>query len=188
MNKILKIIFIVLFVVLIGEVVYLFSSSYGIKTTTENVIPTATPVLLTATPIITKRDLTTDMTQFITEFVNNELVNKLYIVSEFKGKIISLQDQNVSPPPPSASPNSQYQPLLLITLEKDTLEKDKRENPKINFYFNDKELSILKIKRQNEGENIELGTQDLKVGQEIIVRETWDLIKNNISSYEVTIL
>ena len=196
MNKLLKIVFIILLMALLGEMGYYLYSFYGVKTGSEGKSTTTVPTLAptvslttpTSTPIITKRNLKTDITQFVMEVVNNGLIDKSYIVSEYKGKIISLQDQNVSPPPPSASPNSQYQPLLLITLEKDTLEKDKRENPKINFYFNDKELLILKIKRQANGENIELGVQDLKVGQEVMIRETWDLIKNNISSYEITIL
>ena len=82
MNNFLKIIFAILFIVLVGEVVYFLYSFYGVKKDTANVTPTMTPALPTTTPALAKEGFSTkwggrQVDRVIQEKVVNDISKKI---------------------------------------------------------------------------------------------------------------
>ncbi len=184
MNKILKVIFVILFVILIGELAYLaYSNWYGNNAKSNS---TAVPSSAPTTNVITTSSAVTEAGESfsneenlanITAFIKEGLVDKAYFINEIKGNIIKLQDKGIEPP---FKTKPAYQPELFIQLEINR--NGKQFKP--GLYFDKEELSTLTITKQNT----KVSPQNLEIGQTIVIKENWDLIKQAVTSYEITIL
>jgi len=147
-------------------------------------VPSLTPTkvpLPTQNSIFTKNDLSNeDVFARLNFLIDKEAVISSHFINEYNGKIVKLENKDIVSP---FKGNPDYQPELSILLE--TVNNSNKFS--YTLYFDKEELSFLNVKKQN-GDSSNVTYQDLKEGQNIVVQETWDLIKKKISDYKITIL
>lgn len=179
MNKILKVILVTFLIILAGEVFYYFYSFYGGKTDNK-----ATNSITTIPTLIPTNGFSIKGCLINTgDLINQDVLSLSYLSDEFKrGNILNITNiKDLNSPFPNTYPN--YHPVYFIKLETE----DEKKN-KFAFYFDQTELSNLIVKKQNGNKIDVLSFKDLKEGQTVIIKETWDLIKKKITNYEITIL
>jgi len=168
-NKILPAIFVILFFVLIGEVVYLFLTSKNNQP--QNISPSVVNVTGNNKKETQRNGIqaVNDQTVENIKMFNKEVIRSSILENQFQGKIIEIKKE------------PQGQKVDFSYVLKIRIKGNKETN---SFYFNDQEVNKIKIKNENNY----LSVDDLKVGDEIIINERLDLLKDinaNLISLEI---
>lgn len=173
-EKILKVVFFILVVVLITEIGYLFYSSNK-KNQLNTIIPSTTPPpLVDVNEQQTKRDgiqALNDQTVENIKNLNKGVTKSSILENQFEGIIIEKTNTQ-------QEINNNFSYLLKL--------KIKGINDETNsFYFNKDELSKIRVKNKN-GQNLSIS--DLKNGDKVSIIQKMDLLKdlnNNLISFEI---
>ena len=178
-NKILVAVFVVLLTVFVGEVGYLFYTAKQApsKTSESNVSPSPT------TPV--KRNgiqAVDDQTVESIKNINSGILSESTLINKYEGQIIkfSLEEGTSAR---SGLPDFKY------GFEMGLKGKNEESN---TFFYGESDIALMKVSSTAEdGTSQALTVQDLKVGDYIIITETWDLKKDvdhNILSISISIL
>lgn len=177
-NKWLRFFSGLLIVVLVAEAFYLYFQFRNPKGNESVLDNNTTTKSLSPTPgSYTNRDTFNNMSQFI----DLGLVEKSSFVNEFQGEVIRLHNTDIDGPL-----DGKYERARLLIQIKKGDSKSKYTAP--IFFFTVNELGNLVIQEKSGEEIVEANWNDLQLGQTVAIEETWDLIKEEISNYKITIL
>ena len=180
MNKLLKVIFVILLIVLVGEIAYLFTVSSR-KPAEQAPTPTPTNQIVQARSQTNRISEDDETTVFYTnQSIEKGVLKKASLVNEYEGIITEVKTENVESPFPATSP---YKPEFKIAIHSNPEDP----NTYVGFFFDKTELNNLTIKQADEPED-KTTYQDLKIGQRVNIIETYDFTTKKTIAYEITIL
>ena len=179
-NKILIGILFLLFLTIAVELTYIYSlnkmATINKSSSNAVAIPTVTPA-----PGPTLRDGVTGQTTLINinRLISKNAVTSSFITNEYIGIVTSVADKDVAPPFQNY-PN--YKPIMAISFQpKNSI------NYKFPFYFDQKEISRLTVKKMS-GKNTEMASyKDLQAGSSVTITEKYNFITNEEPTYEIVI-
>ncbi len=181
-QKILTIIFILLLLVIGGEVFYFFSNTYKPVLSPQANSTNQPQVTIFQQPNATAADV--DKQVLITfanikEFIKKGVLNSSVIKNVYQGYITKVGQTNAQ-----LANTPDYYPKFQLSLKKQMNDTDEP----FGFLFDDREMQSLKVEKTVDGKTQMLNFQDLKVGDLVTVKETFDLITENTSGYVITLL
>jgi uncharacterized membrane protein len=171
-EKILKIVFFFLLIILIGEIVFLFFFSQknfqeNLKTTVDKTLKTKNEENSETSSLdyqVAKKHL-----ENVKKQAKNGLFKKAQIISEYEVEIVNIQQKDID----TSIFFGGYQPLLKIDVKAPSLKNDYEQ---LSLYFDQYEYSNALVYDKN---NNKLSLSDLKVGQFIKVKKEFDLTNDN---------
>lgn len=169
-EKLLKIIFVILIIVLLGEIGYLVYNQFQLKNPSNNQINLTSQSLekpndIKIDPIYNKETIESILN------LNKNIIKSSYLINEYEGEIIDLNITGGY----SKSANFEYAFFIRI----------KNGENSNSFYFSKDELEKIKI---YNNKNQELTFEDLKIDQKVKIEDKKDLlvdIKNNTISFNI---
>lgn len=182
MAKLIRILFVVLLLVTIGEAGYYLyiNQNYSRNKISSQVVsevqnlPTSV-VIPTNTPYPVNPAVSRTL-QNITAFIDRKVITSAVVNSEYKGYVSEISQTNGAV---SDIPNSKYVAKIFI---KSALSDTK---PSVGFYFSSQEFSQLQVKVASGGQEAPDVFESLKVGDLVIIREPFDLVKMQTGVYQI---
>lgn len=163
-QKVLIFVFVVLLIIISGEIGYLFffSSKNNYKNSKINEIGALQP---TPTVKLTSADLVANEVKKLFNQGKTQEISKLILTREYEGIIETATNENKI-----LSNVLPFQAKFLLTFKtnKNNLE---------GYYFNDRDLTLIKVYKIINDEKKELKMEDLHSGDNIKITITSDLLK-----------
>ena len=155
MNKILKFLFVILLVVLLGEVFYLFySNSLNQKKNSIVVVPTILPTILpTTNPTISQTE--TSKIKYVDDWMNkftNFISSSVITSNGILNKIIEVNDNKHG--------------IKIVLSSND-------DSKQYEFYYNDDNINEINYYEQKDGSKIKMDKNSLKKEDNITIIETY---------------
>lgn len=186
-NQVLKFVFVLLFIVLIGEIIYFYYSSKNNKLTGQSVSTNdgSAPVSSNLSPIPSQNS-TSPQGNFEKNIYQETLNNNLKLgalgyykgsalTSNYSAKIEGIITKNID----TLRLPKGYLPVLQIILRRSSYGEGKI----FSAYFNQREYDTAHIYENSKSGVIVKNIRDLKEGQTIDVVESLSILDNNMNIY-----
>jgi hypothetical protein len=187
-NQVLTFVFVLLFIVLVGEILYFYYSSKNNKPSDQSVLTNEGSTSNNSSALSQTPDQSSTSTQgnpeknIYQETLSNNLklgalgyYKSSTLTSSYSGKIERINTKNVDA---SRLPKG-YLPVLQIILRRTSF----GEGNLFSIYFNQREYDTAYVYENSKNGAVVKNIQDLKEGQTIDVVESLSILDNNMNVY-----